>query len=173
MATKYEIKKFIERRKNEASVKIINEFTDKIEQAEKKFITKHGERIGEIKADLEAAADNFDLLCKEAEKSGVRYRDKYYSSPKYYIDQAFEKMNSKDVMQFFEIPEIEKLKQKREETADESKYEYDRLIAVTQSMSAKDGITFLKNLGFDTSELEAEKEVTALTINIDRSKLYV
>ena len=173
MATKYEIKKFIERRKNEASEKIINEFTDKIEQAEKKFITKHGEKIGEIKADIEAATDNFDLLCSDAEKSGIRYRDKYYSSPRYCLDLAYGKMADGEIMNYFEIPTIEKLKQRREETADESKHEYDRLIAVTQSMSAKDGITFLKNLGFDTSELEVEKEVTALTINIDRSKLYV
>jgi hypothetical protein len=40
-------------------------------------------------------------------------------------------------------------------------------------MGAKESIELLKSLGFDITELEAEKQVTALTINIDKAKLYM
>jgi hypothetical protein len=40
-------------------------------------------------------------------------------------------------------------------------------------MNAKEGIVLLKNLGFNAAELEIEKQATALTINIDKAKLYM
>jgi hypothetical protein len=128
--------------------------------------------LSKIKADLEAADDNLDLLCSTALSDGIVFQCNYYSNPRKLIEDAYSEMHDSRIVKYFDIPEIVKLRSKYEDLSNETSREYNRLIAVTGNMSAKDGIALLKGLGFDTTRLESVKEVTALTVSIDASKLY-
>ena len=173
MATKHEIKKFIEVRKKEALSRLKDTHKSDIDAVNQKFLAEYHVLIESIKKELSSATNYFDRLIEAASKSGITYQNNYYSNPMIYINNAYSGLSDDEVVRYFDIPAINKLKSKHEKQIDETKHEYDRLIAVTQNMSAKDGIKLLQNLGFNTEELEAVKETTALTINIDAKKLFV
>lgn len=173
MATKHEIKKFIERRKSEALDKSDQEYQQSIAEIKHSFIERHSSEISGIKIELEAASDFLERLCESAKLEGIMHHPKNWASPGYYIDAAFEKISGQDITECFRFPEIDKAKQVHELKDEDIRYEYDKLIAISQTMSAKDGLALLKSLGFDTTELEVEKPVTALTISIDREKLFL
>lgn len=173
MATKYEIKKFIERRKNEALSKISHDREAEIASVKTKFATEHQKEMSKVKADLEAAADNFDLLCEAAAQAGITFNNKYYGNPKTYINSALSETSDYNIANYFNIPEVDCLRLRFDKLKEETEREYNRLVAVTGSMSAKEGIELLSSLGFNTSDLEAVKEVTALSVSIDINKLYL
>ncbi len=173
MATKHEIKKFLEKKKGEALRKLRGDLSAQIEKAEKDFVSDFVTEISAVKEGLNIASDCFDRLVKAAKNKGIEINNKYYGSPENRINDALSSMKNDSVILYFNNPVICKLKGEGEKKFEEAEREYNRLIAVTGSMLAKDGIELLKSLGFDTADLESPKESTALITNIDIRKLYI
>lgn len=173
MATKYEIKKFIEKKKKEAVSKLKIAHCESLEQAGKQFVAEWAEYINPVREYLAAAGECLEKFIKAAGGKGIRYHERY-SGPGNYIRNAEGYLEEDKVSLYFHVPAIAVLKNKQEQEIEGVEAEYTRLIAVTGSMGAKDGIDLLKNLGFDTLELEVPKEMTtALITNIDASKLHI
>jgi hypothetical protein len=173
MATKYEIKKFIEHLKSEAHDKSKQVYQEKVGDIKRKFLKEYFSEISSIKLELGAASDFLDTLCERAKATGVTFKSDHWGNPMRLIQDADDSMSDDKLTCYFSIPEIQKAKQLYEKQSEEINREYNKLTAITQNMGAKDGIALLKSLGIDTTDLEAEKPVTALTISIDRDKLFL
>jgi len=173
MATKHDIKKFIEARMQEAKARLNTDRDSEIDMAHQQFIAGINDKIKTVRAELVAALENFERLVSVADATGSAYQSIYYENPKRSIETSLFKIKDDEIIKYFRIPTVEQIRNRYADLCDEALQEYNRLIAVTKNMSAKDGIKLLKDLGFDTSELETVKEITALTIDIDAQKLFI
>lgn len=172
MPTKYEIKKYLERKKSEALAKLKSAHSEALEQEAARFIKEWEEYINPIREYLGAADECLDKFIKDAGNKGVKYHERY-SGPGYYIRSAEEYLDEEKLTSYFRIPSVDLLKAKQVQEIEETEAEFNRLIAVVGSLLAKDGIEILKNLGFDVSELFVEKETTAVTTVFDVRKLFI
>jgi len=174
MATKYEIKKFLERKTIDSLQKVKSDRDLKLNDALNKFIVDHSYEIGVVRKMIIQCDDAIHVLSKQllSDKTG-KINDRYSSSPIYHINELSGSFDKQGIARKFTISEQEKIETKYDITIEGINLEYTKLIAITQTMNAKNGIEYLKELGFDTAELETEKQVTALITNIDARKLFI
>lgn len=173
MATKHEIRKYLERKMNEALVTLEDEFQATKKEIQENFLYEHRNEIAGIKRELSSADDRMDTFIANAKEDGVELSTRYYENPKRLIVRAFDSVSSSSLLSYLTFSEIGKLEVKHSNTQEDTKNEYLRLIGTTQAMGAKDGIELLKNLGFDVSELLVEKVTTAITTVFDTKKLFI
>ena len=174
MATKYEIKKFLERKSLESLAEIQKEYDEKQNEAVKTFCFNHKADLLAVRNALTTLDSDMHVFIKNIKTDGsASMLNRYGNNPEYLINELFECFTVSGISKKFSINSTEKLKQQHEKTANDTKHEYQRLIALTQSIGAKEGLALLKSLGFETSELELEKQATALITNIDAKKLHI
>ncbi|MDF2510435.1 MAG: hypothetical protein K0S04_301 [Herbinix sp.] len=173
MATKYQIKKFLEMKMNEALGKLKSDYAKAADELKVNFTIKFAKIISELNTNIGLADDSLRELIIIAKENGDQWESKYYSDPKTYLCKASNDSRPNKITEYFKIKEVELLKIRYEKMCDETSREYKKLIAVSQTMSAKSGIEYIKKLGFDTSNLEAVEESTALVTVIDAKKLFI
>lgn len=174
MATKYEIKKFLERRQAETVSKLREDKSVDLASINADFILKNQESISDIRLLLDRVDTVFDSLVKDVEASKMgKFSKDHYQNPSQRLGDIISLFNGTGITYYFDIVKTEKAKAKHEKAEHETIVEYTKLIAVTKTMSVKESIALLKGLGFETEELETEKQSTALITNIDARKLFI
>ena len=174
MATKYEIKKFLGAKAIGSFERIRMERDSMLDDAVDTFIIDHSSLILPIRETITELDSRIKKLNKALRKDGTGYVNKsYYGNPSALVNELTESFSKSGVTEKFGLTSYNDVTDKYKLIIQDAKNEYERLIAVTQSMTAKDGIEFLKNLGFDVMELEIEKQSTALITNIDAHKLFI
>lgn len=174
MATKTEIKRFLERKRID-SIKTVNEEKKlKAKTALEEFVHCHNIDISQIRSAIgivDAEISKFRSSIKSDKTATMNAS--YCHSPIAMINELSTAFSNSGLAEYFSVVSIDKINDKYKTALSGVESEYTRLIAVTQNMNAKEGIALLKSLGFDTAELEAEKQTTTLITNIDARKLYI
>jgi hypothetical protein len=174
MANKIQIKRFLETKQQEVLAKLNEESVKLQEQAEDNFFKDFKEKFQNIKSEVASVGAEYDKLAKKLTDSGLATFGDRYNSPHYCFNELISKCSIGNLKKYYiDVIESEKIKTTYEKKIEETKREYDNLIALCSANSAIDGIKILENLGFDTSEIEVKKESTALITNIDASKLFI
>jgi len=173
MANKTEINNFLERKTIECVDKLKEERKEKLNEAIQIFMTRNGVEITKINSLINVFDVTLEKMVSNIEVSKTACINKHYRNPISLSNELHRCFTPYDISDQFTIVECEKVKTKYQKIMQESKTEYERLIAVTRTMDAKDGIVLLEKLGFDISEMQVKKVVTALMTNIDARKLFV
>ena len=173
MATKIDIKRFLEVKKLESVEKLTKIKKDKEEKARNSFFDMQGEKFEDIRLQVISLHDEYHALITSLEDSKMAtLRNTYYGASSYFnnVESQLAKIN---IPSYINITSVESVSRKYDKLIEESSDEYSRLLAVANSVTAKDGIELLNGLGFDTSGIEAKKECTTLITNIDAKKLFI
>lgn len=173
MATKIDIKRFLEAKKIEVSEKLLKEKKEKEEIARNEFFDLQGFEFKNIRNQVVSAHEEFDTLMKRLSDTKIAVVKSPYYGIGRSLDEPMSKLSTANLPNYINISSVEKVSTSYAKLIDDSKNEYLHLIAVSQSMNAKDGIELLNGLGFDTSDIETKKECTALITNIDAKKLFI
>lgn len=175
MANKIQIKKYLENKKNEAIAKLRKESEQLQEEAKNKFFNTHREEFERLRQEVIKVASEYDALVKKIHEQGTAKFENRYSSPNYAFNELCDKLSISNLSKYYVVvSDASRIIGKYEEKIEDTKKEYNNLIAVCGANTAKDCIKILENLGFDTSEIEPKKEeCTTLITNIDASKLFV
>ncbi len=172
MANKIEIKKFLERKKDESVQRLKDESQQKQEAAKDVFFEVYGSKFHEIRGKVVAAGVEYDKLVESIEGLGIA---SLWKSPASRFNELLNSLSSEDLRnRYAEVAEAVKINDSFYKKIKDCEGEYDGLIAVCNANNARDSLKILENLGFDTSEVELKKEeCTTLITNIDASKLFI
>lgn len=174
MANKIEIRKYLERKKEETIGKLICERDEKEKIATDNFFSAYKENFTAIKNQVIVASQDFDSILKTVEGLGIaKIGSIHYGDPLYKFNDMINSLSSERLKKYISIDKVEQIRDQYHILIHDAESEYLRLIAVTKQMSAKDGTELLERLGFDLSELSVPKEITALSTNIDANKLFI
>ncbi len=175
MANKIEIKKFLERKKEESIEALKKESKLKQEAAADVFFEAWGEKFEVIKGKVAAVAVEYDKLCNAVKKMGIASAQTHYQDPRSHFNILVSQLSISNLREkSLSIVTVELIKDSYLTKIEECRDTYNGLIAVCNANSAKDSLVILENLGFDTSEVEVKKdECTTLITNIDASKLFI
>lgn len=177
MANKIEIKKFLERKKEESVQRLKDESQQGQEAARDSVLSYYKQHLANIKSMALAAGVEYDKLVESMNESGIAsFPDCYSGAPANLFNRLINTLTFTKMVEeeYISVKEAEKIKESYAAKIKECKHTYDSLIAVCNVNNAKDGIKILENLGFDTSEVELKKEeCTTLITNIDASKLFI
>lgn len=175
MANKIEIKKFLERKKEESLQKLKDESKQKQEAARSAFYEPYKDKFHEIREKVVDAGVEYEELVKTIKDLGIARFPNSYRSPISHFNDLLGYLSDGDLLTYYiEVGDAEKIRNSFTDKIDDCRREYDGLIAVCNVNNAKDSIKILENLGFDTSEVELKKEeCTTLITNIDASKLFI
>ncbi|WFR56419.1 hypothetical protein QA584_22825 [Anaerocolumna sp. AGMB13025] len=175
MANKIQIKKFLEKKQQDAKIKLNEMESQEVNEAVISFISTHESDIKKIKillGSLDRVFDGFISMVNKYETAV--YKSEYSNAPGNRIDGLIRFFNGSNIKEYFAITEVKKIEVKYKKLREESYATYDNLIALCQANNAADSVKILENLGFDISEIEVKKEeCTALVTNIDVSKLFI
>ncbi len=174
MANKIQIKKFLEKKQQEAIDKLNDESKELQEKAKDAFFEAYEDNFNEIKNEVIATASKSEKLSKAVTELGLATFGNRYSCPLSYFNELINKLSISNLRGYYiEVVEATKIENRYKKKIEETDREYKSLIALCQANTTKDGIIILENLGFDTSEIEVKQESTALITNIDASKLFI
>ncbi|WP_313132597.1 hypothetical protein [Anaerocolumna sp.] len=174
MANKIQIRRYLERKQSEAIAKLFEESKSLQEQSENAFFETYGQKFEEIKLQVIKAGASYDSLAEKIKDLGLANFMDRYSNPHSYFNELCSKLSSSSLKQYYiEVAEAKSINQRYEKKIEETKREYDNLIALCQANIAKDSLKLLDELGFNTSEIEVKKESTALITSIDAKKLFI
>lgn len=174
MANKIQIRKFLESKRDEA-IRKLNEKSEELqENATNQFFEAYKENFEQIKSKVAAIGTGYDNLVKTITDLGLAKFNNYYGCPVTEFNSLCDKLSISTLKRnYVDVTLAENIRTKYEQMIDETKAEYNNLIAVCQANNAADGIKILENLGFNTAEIEVKKESVALITNIDAKKLFV
>lgn len=172
MANKIEIKKFLERKKEESIKKLHDESKQKQDAVKDTFFEAYGWQFEAIRKTVIDAGVVYDNLANRITDSGIAT---LYSRPACEFNNLIDILSLNDLRnRYVDIVEANKIGNTYDDKIRECRNEYDGLIAVCNANNAKDSLIILENLGFDISEVEVKKEeCTTLITNIDASKLFI
>ncbi len=173
MANKIQIRKFLEKKKEESIEALRKESREKQEAAKDEFFRTWGGKFENIKGKTAALAFEYEKLCNTLSELGVALTRDYYS-PMGRFNQLVGQLSITQIREnYITVIAAEKIEGSYLNKIEDCKREWNGLIALCQANSAKDGIIILENLGFDISEIEVKTESTVLITNIDARKLFI
>jgi hypothetical protein len=175
VANKIEIKRFLERKKEESIRRLIEESQQKQEVAKDLFFEAYSEKFADIRAKVVAAGVEYDKLVETITNLGIASFLRNYRSPANSFNELINKLSISQLRDnYIDIVEALKIEDSYSKKTKDCEREYDGLIAVCNANNAKDSLKIIENLGFDISEIEIKKEeCTTLVTTIDVSKLFI
>ncbi len=173
MANKTELKRFVELKKSESIQRLIDEKNEKINKEVDKFFEPYKKDIASIRERLISLSSEFDKFAEKIVKTKQGRVREYYDNPVRSFNNIINSLNIDVLKGSISIASVEKTNDEYKTKIQDCKREYDNLIAVIKSVSAKDGMNILINLGFKVDEVSKKKEQTALITNIDAKKLFI
>lgn len=177
---KSEIIKWLEAKRDKRVYEIQEEEGERLNENQDKYVKKY--HLVELVNDIFNKADELQKIITDFNKevpesdmirerySGVAWRVQILSGLSKH--ELMHEILSKDL--YSDIGESKAIRSRYTELVSQVCTEYYNLIATCKTMRAKDAIMYLKEVGFDTSELEkpVEKQVTALAVQVNKNLLF-
>lgn len=175
MANKVQIRKFLEKKREEAVSKLKEEGYDLYEKSKDIFFDAYSKNFSEIKEELIKTGLKYDSLIKSITDLGLGSHKKGYGSPVNSFNELIGNLSIASLKKYYvSVTEAEKIKERYKQKVEETTAEYNSLIAICQANNSSESIKILENICFNTSEIEVKKEeCTVLVTNIDTSKLLI
>lgn len=174
MANKTQIKNFLQNQKQLTLSKLSKEEQDELDKISLMFKAKYEKEFNQIEQNLFSSLDILTKIsCEMKDENIGTYNEQYSGSPSTNIRNAITRFDLDNIGFYFYLNECEKVQDQYEKKTRESRDEYDKILAITKEMNAKESYDLLQNLGFDLSSLEVKKECTAVSTYIDATKLYI
>lgn len=172
MATKTQIKKFLESKREDVLQELRDRETEAIKQEYDTFFSEHSKELEVIKRMVDNTIDELEALSIKIKGKG-EFKNYYSGNPLSRIYSLRQSLYQDNLKEYIGLNSLDEQKKKFGKQRVEVKDEYNNLIAVCNSNKATDSIEILKNLGFDLTYLEEVKEVTTLTTTFNKSNLFV
>lgn len=174
MANKTQIKNFLENQVIKTVQELEKERSEVLNNIAVDFKEKYKKEFDEINSNLVNSISIIEKLVEDMKKKKTcDYKDRYSGCPTNCIQEGIKQLQLGNFEYYFRITEREKKQDYYDKKIHDCKAEYNRLLATTKEMNAKDSYNLLIDLGFDLSNLEVKKECTTVTTYFDASKLYI
>lgn len=175
---KVDVYNFINKVERKAVCSVSKKYDDIIKKEEEKSIAKYKKDLDKLDDALSELKNSYSNIMKKIGKDknyNVTNQRHSYSNDMFDLMLVVEKRQSEDVFKSYNVKSAGKLlelKNKKNKEESDVRNEYYKVMCECHKLkTAKNCITYLNKLGFDTSSIEVKEEVK--TDDINKSKLFV